>query len=37
MAALWRAETVAGRDGHVRRAIREAAPQWRQWLAETAF
>ncbi|WP_033457139.1 P1 family peptidase [Bordetella bronchiseptica] len=37
VAALWRAETVAGRDGHVRRAIREAAPQWRQWLAETAF
>ncbi|ARP95834.1 DmpA family aminopeptidase [Bordetella genomosp. 13] len=35
VAALWRAETVAGRDGHVRRAIVEAAPEWRRWLADT--
>jgi len=35
VAALWRAEGVTGRDGHVRRAIREVAPQWRQWLART--
>ena len=33
VAALWRAETVAGRDGHVRRAIREVVPEWREWLA----
>jgi D-aminopeptidase len=31
--ALWRAETVAGRDGHVRLSIREAVPMWRQWLS----
>lgn len=33
VAALWRAETVTGRDGHVRRAIREVVPEWREWLA----
>lgn len=32
VAALWRATTVAGRDGHVRRAITEVAPDWREWL-----
>jgi D-aminopeptidase len=31
--ALWHADTVAGRDGHVRLAVREAIPAWRQWLA----
>ena len=30
--ALWQAETVTGRDGHVRQSIRTAVPQWRQWL-----
>ncbi|WP_260986377.1 P1 family peptidase [Bordetella genomosp. 13] len=35
IAALWHAESVTGRDGHARRAIREAAPQWRRWLADT--
>ena len=30
--ALWQAETVTGRDGHVRQGIRSAVPQWRQWL-----
>ncbi|ARP91285.1 aminopeptidase [Bordetella genomosp. 9] len=34
--ALWRAETVTGRDGHVRRSIREAIPQWRRWLEQGA-
>jgi len=28
---------VTGRDGHHRAAIRDAAPQWRQWLSDTAF
>ncbi|PND32265.1 aminopeptidase [Achromobacter pulmonis] len=37
IAALWRAEAVTGRDGHRRAAIREAAPDWRQWLADTEF
>lgn len=37
IAALWRAEGVRGRDGHYRAAIRDAAPAWRQWLADTAF
>ncbi|MVW71863.1 MULTISPECIES: P1 family peptidase [unclassified Bordetella] len=32
IAALWRAETVHGRDGHVRQAITEAIPDWREWL-----
>ncbi|WP_376765117.1 DmpA family aminopeptidase [Bordetella trematum] len=32
VAALWRAETVHGRDGHVRRALPQAIPDWRQWL-----
>ncbi|CAM3435223.1 P1 family peptidase [Bordetella flabilis] len=31
--ALWHADTVGGRDGHVRLALREAIPAWRQWLA----
>jgi D-aminopeptidase len=30
--ALWRAETVAGRDGNLRRSVREAIPRWREWL-----
>jgi len=33
VAALWRAETVQGRDGHVRQAITDAIPDWRQWLS----
>ncbi len=31
--ALWRAETVHGRDGHVRQAITAAIPSWAAWLA----
>lgn len=34
VAALWRAETVRGRDGHVRHAITEMIPDWPQWLAD---
>jgi D-aminopeptidase len=34
--ALWHADTVTGRRGHVRRSIRELAPAWQQWLRETA-
>lgn len=34
VAALWRAQTVHGRDGHVRRAITEMIPEWREWLSE---
>ncbi|CAM3501034.1 D-aminopeptidase, putative [Bordetella sputigena] len=30
--ALWHADGVTGRDGHARRAIREAIPHWRDWL-----
>lgn len=30
--ALWHAESVTGRDGHARLAIRDAIPQWRRWL-----
>ncbi|HTJ98904.1 MAG TPA: P1 family peptidase [Bordetella sp.] len=30
--ALWHAESVTGRDGHERLAIRDAIPAWRQWL-----
>lgn len=37
IAALWQADAVTGRDGHHRAAIREAVPQWRQWLSDTAF
>jgi D-aminopeptidase len=37
IAALWQAEGVQGRDGHHRAAIRDAAPAWRQWLADTEF
>ncbi|WP_454673319.1 DmpA family aminopeptidase [Achromobacter pestifer] len=37
ISALWHAEGVTGRDGHHRAAIRDAAPQWRQWLSDTAF
>jgi len=37
VAALWRAETVHGRDGHVRQAITEAIPDWRQWLMARDF
>jgi D-aminopeptidase len=33
--ALWHADTVAGRDGHVRQCLREAIPAWRQWLDDT--
>lgn len=32
VAALWRADTVRGRDGHIRQAITQAIPDWRQWL-----
>jgi len=35
--ALWHAETVTGRDGHCRVLIREAVPDWRQWLSDTTF
>ena len=31
--ALWRATTVAGRDGHRREAIADAVPNWRALLA----
>ncbi|MEJ6005222.1 P1 family peptidase [Paucibacter sp. AS339] len=31
--ALFAATTVQGRDGHVRRGLRELAPDWRQLLA----
>lgn len=37
IAAMWHAETVEGRDGHVRRAITEAIPDWQQWLADREF
>lgn len=37
ISALWHADGVTGRDGHHRAAIRDAAPQWRQWLSDTAF
>lgn len=37
ISALWHAEGVTGRDGNHRAAIRDAAPQWRQWLSETEF
>jgi len=30
--ALWHAETVVGRNRHRRLSIRQAAPDWRQWL-----
>jgi D-aminopeptidase len=32
VAALWRATTVAGRDGHVRLALTERLPDWRRLL-----
>ena len=35
VAALWHAESVAGRDGHRRAGIREVAPHWHEWLART--
>jgi D-aminopeptidase len=31
--ALWRATTVAGRDGHRREALADAVPNWRNLLA----
>lgn len=37
VSALWRAQTVQGRDGHVRRALVEVIPDWRQWLADRDF
>lgn len=37
VSALWRARTVQGRDGHVRQALTEAIPDWRQWLADRDF
>lgn len=37
VAALWHAESVTGRDGHCRRSIREAVPDWRQWLTDSDF
>jgi D-aminopeptidase len=30
--ALWHAETVTGRDGHVRQGLRDAIPDWPSWL-----
>ncbi|AJX92759.1 peptidase S58 family protein [Burkholderia pseudomallei MSHR7527] len=30
--ALWRATRVTGRDGHTRRALRDAAPELERWL-----
>jgi D-aminopeptidase len=32
--ALWHAQTVAGRDGHVRQGIRDLIPDWTQWLMQ---
>ncbi|AVG37948.1 aminopeptidase [Achromobacter insolitus] len=37
VSALWHADGVTGRDGNHRASIRDAAPQWRQWLSDTAF
>ena len=37
VAALWRAEMVLGRDNHVRLAVRELIPEWRDWLARTVL
>ncbi|WP_373418142.1 DmpA family aminopeptidase [Achromobacter anxifer] len=37
ISALWHADGVTGRDGNHRSSIRDAAPQWRQWLSDTAF
>ncbi|AHV94879.1 P1 family peptidase [Bordetella holmesii] len=37
VSALWRAQTVHGRDGHFRRALPEVIPDWRQWLADRDF
>ncbi|OZI75159.1 aminopeptidase [Bordetella genomosp. 12] len=37
VSALWRAQTVQGRDGHVRRALTDVIPDWRQWLADRDF
>lgn len=37
VAALWHATGVTGRDGHQRRALQDVVPQWRDWLAESAF
>ena len=34
--ALWSAETVTGRDGHTRVALRDRCPDWRGWLAPVA-
>ncbi|WP_020204574.1 P1 family peptidase [Cupriavidus sp. WS] len=34
--ALWRAESVSGRDGHRRIALRELMPELPQWLARHA-
>ncbi|MDN7674489.1 P1 family peptidase [Burkholderia oklahomensis] len=33
--ALWQAASVAGRDGHTRRALRDAAPELERWLRES--
>ncbi|WP_082743787.1 MULTISPECIES: P1 family peptidase [unclassified Burkholderia] len=33
--ALWQATRVAGRDGHTRRALRDAAPELERWLRES--
>lgn len=35
--ALWSAETVQGRDNHVRQALPEAMHHWREWLDTTAL
>lgn len=35
VAALWHAQSVSGRDGHSRQAIRDAIPDWPAWLSST--
>lgn len=37
IAALWRAEMVLGRDNHVRLAVRELIPEWRDWLTRASW
>ena len=35
IAALWRAQSVTGRDTHSWQAIIEAIPDWQAWLSST--
>lgn len=35
IAALWRAQSVTGRNTHSRQAIVEAIPDWQAWLSST--